>query len=138
MESTLVLLKPDAIERQLVGAIISRFENKGLIITAMKTMHLTPEIAKEHYAEHVGKHFYPELERYITSGPVIAMIVTGMEAITVVRTLMGPTNSVTAPPGTIRGDFGLSTQKNLVHASDSPDSAMRELDIFFPQFMSGQ
>ncbi|MGL6225843.1 MAG: nucleoside-diphosphate kinase [Thermoguttaceae bacterium] len=128
---TLVLLKPDALQRQLTGEIIARFERKGLKIEAMKLMQMTPELARKHYAEHVGKPFYPDLEKYITSGPVVAMILGGDEAISVVRQLVGPTNGLVAPAGTIRGDFSMSNQRNLVHASDSEESAQREIALFF-------
>jgi len=131
MEKTLVLLKPDTVARNLVGEILARFERKGLTITAMKMLHITPELAKRHYEEHVTKPFYPNLERYITSGPTVAMILEGPEAISVARSLVGPTNGIVAPPGTIRGDYSLSQQKNLVHASDSPLSVDREIAIFF-------
>ncbi|GHT19460.1 nucleoside diphosphate kinase [Planctomycetales bacterium] len=131
MEQTLILLKPDAVERHLIGEILSRFERKGLNITAMRLLHVVPEQAKEHYAEHVAKPFYSGLEAYITSGPVIAAILEGPEAIAVVRRLVGPTNGIEAPAGTIRGDFSLSGQRNLIHASDSPESAKREIRIFF-------
>jgi nucleoside-diphosphate kinase len=131
MEQTLILLKPDAVERHLIGEILSRFERKGLNIAAMRLLHVVPEQAKVHYAEHVAKPFYPGLEAYITSGPVIAAIIEGPEAIAVVRRLVGPTNGIEAPAGTIRGDFSLSGQRNLVHASDSPESAKREIGIFF-------
>ena len=131
MEKTLILLKPDTVERKLAGEIITRFEQKGLNIIQMKMMTMTPDLAKKHYADHVGKPFYPSLEEYITSGPIVAMVVEGPEAIAAVRTLTGPTNGITAPPGTIRGDFGLSSQKNLVHASDSLDAAKREITLFF-------
>jgi nucleoside-diphosphate kinase len=131
MERTLVLLKPDAVARQLTGTILNRFEQKGLKITAMKMMTVTPELARRHYAEHVSKPFYPGLEAYITGGPIIAAVLEGEQAVAVVRRLVGPTNGAEAPPGTIRGDFSLSTQQNLVHASDSPASAERETAIFF-------
>ena len=133
MEKTLVLLKPDAVARNLVGEILARFECKGLTITAMKMLTVTPELAKRHYAEHVAKPFYPDLERYITDGPVVALILEGPEAVSVVRTLVGPTNGILAPPGTIRGDYSLSQQYNIVHASDSPQSATREIAVFFPE-----
>ncbi|MCL2305731.1 MAG: nucleoside-diphosphate kinase [Planctomycetaceae bacterium] len=133
MEKTLVLLKPDAVARKVVGEILARFEKKGLTIAAMKMLRITPKLAKRHYEEHIAKPFYPELERYITSGPVIAMILEGPEAISAVRTLVGPTNGLFAPPGTIRGDYSLSYQQNLVHASDSPQSAEWEIAIFFPK-----
>ncbi len=131
MEKTLVLLKPDAVARNVVGEILARFERKGLAIVAMRMLLITPELAKRHYAEHVAKPFYPDLERYITGGPTVALILEGPEAISVVRTLVGPTNGIVAPPGTIRGDYSLSNQQNLVHASDSPPSAAREIEIFF-------
>jgi len=131
MERTLILLKPDAVERQLVGTILSRFEQKGLKIIAVRMLQFTPELARKHYADHVGKPFYPGLEAYITSGSVVAAILEGMEAIAVVRRMIGPTNGIEAPSGTIRGDFALSSQRNLVHASDSPAAAEREMSIFF-------
>jgi len=132
MQQTLVLLKPDAVERRLVGEILGRFERKGLTLTAMMLMQITPEFSKRHYAEHVSKPFYVGLEAYITSGPVVAAILEGPEAIKVVRAMVGPTNGIDAPAGTIRGDLSLSPQQNLVHASDSPESAKREIELFFP------
>jgi len=131
MERTLILLKPDTVERQLVGTVLSRFEQKGLKIVAMRMLHFTPELAREHYADHVGKDFYPGLEAYITSGPVVAAVLEGVDAIAVVRQMIGPTNGAEAPAGTIRGDFALTSQRNLVHASDSSAAAERELAIFF-------
>jgi len=132
MQQTLVLLKPDAVERRLVGEILARFERKGLTLVALRSMQLTPEFSKRHYAEHVSKPFYSGLERYITSGPAVVAILEGPEAIKVVRTMVGPTNGIDAPAGTIRGDFSLSPQQNLVHASDSSESAKREIELFFP------
>jgi nucleoside-diphosphate kinase len=132
MERTLVLLKPDCVARRLVGRLIARFEDKGLLIVAMKMMRLTPELAQRHYAEHVHKDWYPELEKFITSGPLVAMIVEGPETIRVVREMVGVTNGLKANPGTIRGDFSTSQQMNLVHASDGPEAARREIAIFFP------
>ena len=132
MERTLVLLKPDCIERRLMGRVIARFEDKLLNIVAMQLMRVTPELAKRHYAEHVKKAWYPELEAFITSGSVLAMIVEGPEAIRVVRDMVGATNGLQADPGTIRGDYSASQQMNLVHASDGPESAAREIGIFFP------
>jgi nucleoside-diphosphate kinase len=132
MERTLVLLKPDCVERRLMGRVISRFEDKGLSLVSMKLMRITPEVAKRHYAEHVHKDWYPELETFITRGPVLAMIVEGPEVIRVVRDMAGATNGLKAAPGTIRGDFSASQQMNLVHASDGPESAKREISIFFP------
>ncbi|GHT11665.1 nucleoside diphosphate kinase [Planctomycetales bacterium] len=131
MEQTLIILKPDAVERQLVGEILRRFENKGLRIVEMKMLRISVDKAKQHYAEHVEKPFYPGLEEYITSGPVVAAVIEGPEAIAVVRRMVGPTNGIEAPAGTIRGDYSLSGQRNLVHASDSADSAQREIKLFF-------
>lgn len=131
LERTFVLLKPDAVARRLSGEILRRFENKGLKIVGVKLMKVTPELSKKHYAEHVQKPFYPLLEDFITAGPVIAMVLEGPEAISVVRTMLGPTNGRSAAPGTIRGDFGLSRQMNLVHGSDSPEAAAREIPIYF-------
>jgi nucleoside-diphosphate kinase len=133
MQRTLILLKPDAVERQLVGEILRRFERKGFTIVEMRLLRFTSELAKRHYAEHVDKPFYPELEKYITSGSVVAAILEGPEAVAVVRRMVGPTDGIEAPAGTIRGDFSLSKQRNLVHASDSPTSAEREMKIFFSQ-----
>jgi nucleoside-diphosphate kinase len=131
MEQTLVLLKPDCIQRRLAGRVISRFEEKGLNIVAMKLMRVSPELAKRHYAEHVQKGWYPELETFITASPIMAMVVEGPEAIRVVREMVGVTNGLKANPGTIRGDYSTSQQMNLVHASDGPEAARREVDIFF-------
>jgi nucleoside-diphosphate kinase len=130
-ERTLVLLKPDAIERRLAGRILCRFEEKGLSIVGMKMLVVTPELSRKHYAEHVNKPFYPLVEKFIGSGPVIAFVAEGPEAVSVVRAMLGPTNGRQAPAGTIRGDFGLSRQMNLVHASDGPDAARREIEIYF-------
>jgi nucleoside-diphosphate kinase len=132
MERTLVLLKPDCVRRRLMGRLIARFEDKGFDVVAMKLMRIEPELAKRHYAEHVRKDWYPDLEAFITSGPVVAMIIEGPEAIRVVRDMVGATNGLNANPGTIRGDFSISQQMNLVHASDGAESAVREIDIFFP------
>ncbi len=131
MERTLVLLKPDSVQRRLVGRLLARFEDKGLSIVAMKLMKVTAELAHRHYAEHVNKPFYPGLEAFITGGPLVAMIVEGPEVIEVVRKMAGATNGRNADPGTIRGDFSCSRQMNLVHASDGQESAAREIDIFF-------
>lgn len=131
MERTLVLLKPDAVQRRLTGRLIARFEDKGLNIIAMKLMQVTPEISKQHYAEHVEKPFYPSLEEFITSAPVVAMVLEGLEAIQVVRDMLGATSGLKAAPGTIRGDFSSSRQMNLVHASDGADAAAREIDLYF-------
>jgi nucleoside-diphosphate kinase len=132
MEATLVLVKPDGVQRGLIGEVISRFERKGLVIAGLKLMRVTPELAETHYGEHKAKPFYPSLVSFITSGPVVAMAVRGPRAIKVVRDLMGKTFGHEAAPGTIRGDFSASTAMNIVHGSDSPASARRELGIFFP------
>lgn len=131
MQRTLVLLKPDAVQRRLMGQLISRFEAKGLNIVAMKMLQVTPDLAKQHYAEHVEKPFYPSLEGFITSAPIVAMAIDGLDVIRVVRDMLGATNGLDAAAGTIRGDFSSSRQMNLVHASDGPDAANRELGLYF-------
>ena len=131
MERTLVLLKPDCVQRRLSGRILARFEDKGFNIIAMKMLRITPELAKQHYAEHVDKPFYPGLERYITGAPVVAAIVEGPEAVRVVREMVGATSGLDAAAGTIRGDFSSSRQMNLVHASDGPEAAAREIALYF-------
>ncbi len=131
MERTLVLLKPDCVQRRLMGRIISRLEDKGLAIVAMKMIWIDSELAKKHYAEHVHKPFYPGLEKFITAAPVVALVVEGIEAIRIVRDMLGPTNGRVAPAGTIRGDFSISRQMNLVHASDGPEAAAREIALYF-------
>ena len=130
-ERTLILIKPDAMQRRLAGTLISRLENKGLKLIGLKLLQVTPELSAQHYAEHVEKPFYPLLEEFITSGPVIALCAEGPEAISVVRTMMGPTNGREAAPGTIRGDFGLSQQMNLMHGSDGPEAATKEIQVYF-------
>ena len=131
MERSLVLLKPDCVQRRLVGTIISRFEEKAINIIAMKLIQVTPELAKKHYAEHVEKPFYPGLEEFITGAPVVAMVVEGLEVIRVVREMLGATNGLKAAAGTIRGDYSSSRQMNLVHASDGPEASQREIDLYF-------
>ena len=133
MEETLVLVKGDGVRRRLVGEIVRRIEAKSLDIDAMKLMAVSRELAEEHYAEHREKPFFEELVEFITSTPVVAMRVKGESAIKVMRTLMGSTNPAEAAPGTIRGDLALSLPDNLVHGSDSPESAKRELGLFFGQ-----
>ena len=133
MQRSLVLLKPDCIQRRLIGDIIGRFERKGLNIVAMKMLTVTPEMSRQHYAEHADKPFYPSLEQFITSSPIVAMAIEGLEAITIIRAMLGATSGLAAAPGTIRGDFSSSRQMNLVHASDSPESAARELDLYFAE-----
>ena len=131
MEQTLVLVKGDGVRRRLIGEIISRIEDKGLDIEALTLMNVSRDLAEEHYAEHRDKPFFEELVEFITSTPVVAMRVRGEGAIKVMRTLMGSTNPAEAAPGTIRGDLALSLPDNLVHGSDSPESAARELELFF-------
>ncbi|MEE6178567.1 nucleoside-diphosphate kinase [Mycobacterium sp. 050134] len=132
-ERTLVLIKPDGVERRLTGEILSRIERKGLSIAALELRHVTEDLAAQHYAEHEAKPFFGSLLEFITSGPVVAVIVEGPRAIAAFRQLAGGTDPVEkATPGTIRGDFGLETQFNLVHGSDSADSAKREIALWFP------
>ena len=131
MEKTFVMLKPDAVSRGLMGEIISRLEKKGLKMVAAKFMVITEDIASRHYAEHVKKPFYPDLLSFITSGPVLAMVWEGEKAVSVVRNIVGKTDPVEALPGTIRGDYGMIKTMNLIHASDSIESAEREISIFF-------
>lgn len=133
VERTFVMVKPDGVQRGLVGEIISRLERKGLKIVAMKMLKIPREMAETHYAEHKEKPFFDALVSYITSGPVVAMVVEGRSAITVVRNLVGKTNPVEAAPGTIRGDLAMDIGRNVVHASDSPESAKREISIFFTE-----
>ena len=130
-QSTLLIVKPDDVRRGLVGEIIRRAEAKGLRIEEMRLMHIGRELAERHYAEHREKPFFAELVDFITSGDVVVAKLTGEQAIPVLRTLMGPTDPAGAPPGTIRGDFGTVITENLVHGSDSPESAQRELQLFF-------
>ncbi|WP_092055446.1 nucleoside-diphosphate kinase [Planctomicrobium piriforme] len=131
MQQTLILLKPDAVQRRLCGKILGRLEDRGLKIVALKMLKVTKELAAQHYAEHVKKPFYPQLEEFITSGPVVSLIVEGPGAVQVVRDMMGKTNCRESAPGTIRGDYGLSRQVNLIHGSDSPESAQKEIAIYF-------
>jgi nucleoside-diphosphate kinase len=131
-ERTLVLIKPDAVRRALVGQVLHRFERKGLAIAAMDLRTIDGALADRHYAEHVEKEWYPPLRAFITSGPLVALVLEGDQAISVVRALTGATDGRAAAPGTIRGDWSLSNRENLVHASDSPESAAREISIFFP------
>ncbi|NLX90793.1 MAG: nucleoside-diphosphate kinase [Firmicutes bacterium] len=133
MEQTFSMIKPDAVQRNLIGEIIGRFEKKGLKLVALKLMRISKELAERHYAEHRGKPFFDDLVSFITSGPVVAMIWEGLNAIQVVRSMMGKTDPQEALPGTIRGDFGLFTGNNIVHGSDSPESAAREISLFFSQ-----
>jgi nucleoside-diphosphate kinase len=132
MERTLILVKPDAFARGLTGEIVARFERKGLKIVAMKHMVVQRDLAEEHYAEHKEKPFFGDLVEFITGGPLVAMVLEGYEAVKAARQVIGATNPLESAPGSIRGDFGLEVQTNLVHGSDSPESAQREAGIFFP------
>jgi nucleoside-diphosphate kinase len=131
MERTLLIIKPDAVQRGLIGPILTRLEGRGLRFAAMKLMQITPELAARHYAVHKGKPFYEPLLEYITSGPVVVAVIEGNDAIDIMRKTMGATNPAQAEPGTIRGDFGLEIGRNLVHGSDGPDSAAYEIPLFF-------
>jgi nucleoside-diphosphate kinase len=135
MSRTLVLLKPDAVRRGLVGDVIARFEAKGLTIAALEMRTIDAALADRHYAEHVDRDFYPPLRAFVTSGPMLAMILEGDEAVDVVRAINGATDGRKAAPGTIRGDLSLSNRENLVHGSDSDESAAREIAIWFPQLV---
>jgi len=131
MEQTLIILKPDAVQRQLVGRIVARLEAKGLKLVAMKMTRISPQLAQQQYAEHRGKEFYEPLLEFMTSGPVVMLVVEGISAVAIVRSLMGPTFGPDAPAGTIRGDLGSSKRYNLIHGSDSIESARREISLFF-------
>ena len=132
MDRTLILVKPDAFARGLTGEIIARFERKGLSIVAMRHMTMDEATAKQHYAEHEGKPFFGELVAFITSGPLVALVLEGYEAVVAARQVIGATNPLEAAPGSIRGDFALEIGQNMVHGSDSPESAKREAELFFP------
>src|SRR6266851_9768489 len=131
MDQTLILLKPDCVHRRLVGSIIHRFEQKGLRLAALKLVQASRDLAEKHYAVHKGKPFYESLLQFLTAGPTVAMVWEGREAVAVVRTLMGPTDGTKAAPATIRGDFAISVQNNLVHGSDSPENAAAEIALWF-------
>jgi nucleoside-diphosphate kinase len=131
VERTLFLVKPDAVERGLVGEIVSRFERRGFTIRGLKLIRVAEQQAAEHYVEHAGKPFYPEVIQFITSGPVVAMVLEGPGAVAAVRAMMGATNPLDSAPGTMRGDYALDLGRNVVHGSDSPTSAAREIAIFF-------
>ena len=132
MDKTLILVKPDAFARSLSGEIIARFERKGLRIVALKHMTMDAQLAEQHYAEHDGKPFFGELVSFITSGPLVAMVLEGEEAVRAARQVIGATNPLEAAPGSIRGDFAVEVGQNMVHGSDSPESAEREAKLFFP------
>jgi nucleoside-diphosphate kinase len=131
MDRTLILVKPDAFERRLTGEVIARFERKGLTIVAMKLMAVERDLAERHYAEHAEKPFFGDLVDFITGGPLVALVLEGHEAVTAARQVIGATNPLEAAPGSIRGDLGLEVQTNLVHGSDSAESATREIGLFF-------
>jgi len=133
MERTFVMVKPDGVQRKLVSKVMGRFEDKGLKLVGLKMLLITPELARKHYGEHEGKPFFKSLVSFITSGPVVAMVWEGLEAIKTARSLMGKTNPLEAAPGTLRGDYGLFMGKNIVHGSDSPESAAREIGLFFAE-----
>jgi nucleoside-diphosphate kinase len=133
VDRTLILVKPDAFARGLTGEIIARFEHKGLRIVALKHMTVDQDLAKRHYAEHEGKPFFGELVEFITSGPLVAMVLEGQDAVKAARQVIGATNPLEAAPGSIRGDFAIEVGQNMVHGSDSPESAERETNLFFPQ-----
>jgi len=133
MEKTLILVKPDAFTRGLTGEIIARFERKGLKIASLKYLQMDRDLAQRHYAEHEGKPFFGELVEFITSGPLVAMVLEGYEAVVAARQVIGATNPLEAAPGSIRGDFALEVGQNMVHGSDSNESAEREAKLFFPE-----
>ena len=133
MERTLILIKPDAFARGLSGEIIARFERKGLRLATMNLMTMSRELAERHYAEHEGKPFYEELVSFITSGPLVAMVLEGDRAVEPARQVIGATDPLKASPGSIRGDFAIEVGQNMVHGSDSPESAVREVSLFFPE-----
>ena len=132
VEKTLVLVKPDAMARGLAGEILARFERRGLVVRAARLVHVDRDLAERHYAEHAEKPFFGELLEFITSGPTLALVLEGESAIPVVRTTMGSTNPADSAPGTIRGDLALAMPDNLVHGSDAPESAQREIELWFP------
>jgi nucleoside-diphosphate kinase len=132
MDRTLILVKPDAFARSLTGEIIARFERKGLRIVALRHMTVSVELAERHYAEHAEKPFFGELVEFITSGPIVAMVLEGVDAVKAARQAIGATNPLEAAPGSIRGDFAIEMGQNMVHGSDSPESAAREAALFFP------
>jgi nucleoside-diphosphate kinase len=133
MERTLVIVKPDGVQRGLIGPILTRLERRGLRFAALKLMHITPELAARHYAVHQGKPFYDGLIEFITSGPVVVAVIEGRDAINIVRKTMGATNPAQAEPGTVRADYGLEIGRNLVHGSDGPDTAAYEVPLFFTE-----
>ncbi|HOV80310.1 MAG TPA: nucleoside-diphosphate kinase [Bacillota bacterium] len=133
MERTYLMIKPDGVQRGLIGEITARFEKRGFKIVGMKMLRISRELAERHYGEHIGKPFFEPLVRYITSGPVVAMVVEGKGVISAAREMMGATNPLKAAPGTIRATYGIDTGRNVIHGSDSPDSARREISLFFKE-----
>jgi len=131
VERTFIMVKPNGVARGLVGEIVARFERRGFLLRGMKLLRIDRDLAERHYAEHAGKPFFDDLVAFITSGPVVAMVWEGRAAITVARTMMGVTDPVAAAPGTIRGDLALSKEENVIHGSDGPESAVREIGLFF-------
>ncbi|GAC1384285.1 MAG: nucleoside-diphosphate kinase [Ktedonobacteraceae bacterium] len=131
MERTLIIVKPEGVQRGLIGHVLARFEQRGLKFAALKLIHITSELAEQHYGVHKGKPFYAGLVKHITSGPVVVGVVTGPKAISVVRTTMGATNAAEAVPGTIRGDYALEIGFNIIHGSDAPETAKQEINLFF-------
>jgi len=131
LERTFVMVKPDGVQRGLIGEIIGRFEGRGIKLAGLKLMQLSPQLAAEHYQEHEGKSFFDGLISFITSGPAVAMVLEGENVVAMVRAMMGATDPQDSAPGTVRGDFGISIDKNIIHGSDSPHSAAREIDLFF-------
>ena len=132
-ERTLIIIKPEGVQRSLIGAVLTRFENKGLKIVGLKMMQITTQLAEQHYAEHRGKPFYPGLVNHITSSPVVLGVLQGPSAIAITRAMMGPTRPADAPAGTIRGDYGVEVGLNIIHGSDGPESAAREVGLFFAE-----
>lgn len=135
MERTFAMIKPDGVQRGLIGEIISRLEKRGIRIASLKLITISPELARAHYAEHQSKPFFTDLVEFITSGPVVAMVLEGEDVIRVLRTMMGVTDPKQAAPGTLRGDLAISVRHNLIHGSDSPASAAREIALFFPELI---
>lgn len=131
MERTLIIVKPEGVQRGLIGNVVTRFEQRGLKLVGLKLIQITPELAEQHYGVHKGKPFYAGLVKHITSGPVVVGVVEGPKAISVVRTTMGATNAAEAVPGTIRGDYGLEIGFNIIHGSDGPETAVQEINLFF-------
>jgi nucleoside-diphosphate kinase len=131
MDRTFIMIKPDGVQRGLVGDVVARFERRGLKVVGLKMLMVSEKLAKEHYAEHAAKPFFPSLVSFIRSGPVVAMVIEGKDVVPIVRSMVGATSPRNASPGTIRGDLALDTGRNVIHASDSPDSAKREISLYF-------